>query len=191
MRREDQPMSMPPNLPDPASSPTAGGGRCLGGAVVCAPRRLLPGEDGGAVLALIRAAFAGMDGRIDPPSSAGRLDLAAIARQAAEGEVWLIDDSGAVLAGVFLTPLPGRLYIGKLAVTAGAMRQGLGRQLLNHAATRARALGLSMLELQTRVELVENHAFFRACGFVQTAETAHPGYGRATSLTFTRRLDAG
>ena len=184
-------MKPPPNQPEPAPSPTEGGGRRPGGPVRRAPRRMAAQEDGGAVLALIRAAFAGMDGRIDPPSSAGRLDLAAIARQAAEGEVWLIEDSGAVLAGVFLTPLPGRLYIGKLAVAAGAMRQGLGRRMLTHAATRARALGLSMLDLQTRVELVENHAFFRACGFVQTAETAHPGYGRATSLTFTRRLDAG
>jgi len=184
-------MSAPPNHPDPALSPTEGGGRCLGGAVARSPRRMAPAEDGGAVLALIRAAFAGMAGRIDPPSSAGRLDLAAIARQAAEGEVWLIEDHGAVLAAVFLTPLPGRLYIGKLAVAAGAMRQGLGRQMLDHAALRARALGLPMLELQSRVELVENHDFFRACDFVQTAATAHPGYGRVTSLTFTRRLDAG
>ncbi len=191
LRREDQPMKPPPNQPDPALSPTARGGRRPGGPVVRAPRRMAPGEDGGAVLALIRAAFAGMDGRIDPPSSARRLDLAAVARQAAEGEVWLIEDHGAVLAAVFLTPLPGRLYIGKLAVAAGAMRQGMGRRMLDHAAARARVLGLPVLELQARVELVENHDFFRACGFVQTAATAHPGYGRATSLTFTRRLDVG
>lgn len=180
-------MSAPLNQPNPAPSPALRGGHRFCGA----PRRMVASEDGGAVLALIRAAFAGMDGRIDPPSSAGRLDLAGVARQVAEGEVWLIEDRGALLASVFLTARPGRLYIGKLAVAPGVVRQGLGRQLLDHAAARARALGLPALELQVRVELIENHAFFRACGFVQAAATAHPGYGRATSLTFARRLDAG
>jgi hypothetical protein len=36
------------------------------------------------------------------------------------------------------------------------------------------------------VELLENHATFRALGFVQTAATAHTGYTRPTSLTFER-----
>ena len=51
------------------------------------------------------------------------------------------------------------------------------------AETRARALGLPVLELQTRVELTENHAAFRALGFAQTGATAHPGFDRPTSLT--------
>jgi hypothetical protein len=49
------------------------------------------------------------------------------------------------------------------------------------------ALGLDHLELQTRVELTENHATFRAMGFVETGRTAHPGYDR-TSITFRRAL---
>jgi hypothetical protein len=49
---------------------------------------------------------------------------------------------------------------------------------------RARALGFPTLELQSRVELVENHAAFTAMGFTQTEATAHAGYGRPTSLTF-------
>jgi hypothetical protein len=40
------------------------------------------------------------------------------------------------------------------------------------------------VELQTRIELVENHAIFAALGFVETARTAHKGYDRPTTLTF-------
>jgi len=44
------------------------------------PRQLLPGDDPAPVLALVRASFAYMDGRIDPPSSMHRLSEDDIAR---------------------------------------------------------------------------------------------------------------
>jgi GNAT superfamily N-acetyltransferase len=148
------------------------------------PYRAGSGTDWGAVLALIQREFGYMEGRIDPPSSMHALTEAAIAAQAAEGEVWLI--GAEPLACVFLTPKPPWLYVGKLAV-AGALRgQGLARQLIEVAAQRAKAQGLAGLQLQTRVELVENHAAFAALGFVQTDATAHEGFDRPTSLTFTR-----
>lgn len=153
-----------------------------------APRRLSPDEPTGWLLALIRESFGDMDGRIDPPSSMHRLTEADVVRQAAEGEVWVIGRE----ACVFLTPKPPALYVGKLAVAPGARRKGHARALVELAETRARALGLSALTLQTRVELAENHETFRRLGFVETGTTAHPGYDRPTSLTFTKamRLDA-
>jgi hypothetical protein len=45
-----------------------------------------------------------------------------------------------------------------------------------------------VLELQTRVELEENHAAFRAMGFAEAGRTAHPGYDRPTSITFRKDL---
>jgi ribosomal protein S18 acetylase RimI-like enzyme len=139
-----------------------------------------------AVLALIRAEFAHMDGRIDPPSSAHALTPEAIAEQARTGEIWIIGRPP--VACVFLTPKPRALYVGKLAVAATHRRQGLARILIGLAETRARALHLPALELQTRVELTENHATFRALGFVEVARSAHPGYDRPTSLTFRRHV---
>jgi len=88
-------------------------------------------SDWPALLALLQAAFADMDGRIDPPSSLARLDVDAL---------------------------------------------------------RARDHGRTALELQTRIELTENHATFAALGFAKVAETAHPGYTRATSITLRRRV---
>lgn len=145
-----------------------------------APRRAEP-ADYPAVLSLIRAEFAYMDGRIDPPSSQHRLTIDDIAQQARDGEIWVVGTEP--LACVFLTPKPDVLYLGKLAVAGTARGRGLARALITTAAQRARALGRPALELQTRVELVENHATFAAMGFSETARTAHPGYARPTSLT--------
>lgn len=153
------------------------------------PRRVTPDDDPQPVLALIRAAFAGMAGRIDPPSSARDLTAEGLRQQAATSEIWVLDDAGAPIACMILTARPEWLYLGKLAVAADHRGAGLGRQLVDHACLRAMALGLRGVELQTRVELTENHAAFAAMGFDRIAETAHPGYDRPTSLTFRRITD--
>ncbi len=144
------------------------------------PHQAVAPFDWPGLLDLIHRAFAGMEGRIDPPSSLHRLTAQALADQ--PGEVWVIGTPP--VACVILTPQPDLLYVGKLAVDPAARRQGHARRLLDLAAERAQAMGLEALELQTRVELVENHALFRHLGFVQTAATAHPGFERPTSLTF-------
>ncbi|RAP40445.1 GNAT family N-acetyltransferase [Rhodovulum viride] len=152
-----------------------------------APRRLAADDPALAgVLDLIRRSFASMDGRIDPPSSMHRLRLADIAGHCASGEVWAI--GAPPFACVFLTPRPDRLYLGKLAVDPARRGEGHGRALVDLAETRARALGLPCLELQTRVELTENHRIFGALGFRPAGTSAHPGYDRPTSITMERAI---
>ena len=147
------------------------------------PRRIGPADPTLAqILTLIRAEFAGMDGRIDPPSSMHRLtqdDLAALGL-----EVWAI--GAPPLACVVLTPQADTLYLGKLAVAGPARGRGFARRLTDLAADRARALGLPGVTLQVRVELTENHATFTRLGFEEVGRTAHPGYDRHTSITFRR-----
>ncbi|UYV39653.1 GNAT family N-acetyltransferase [Rhodobacteraceae bacterium D3-12] len=140
------------------------------------------------VLALMHRAFAPMDGVIDPPSSLARMTLASLAQPAVESELWVIAPSDQPIACVTLTPKADTLYIGKLATDPARQRSGLARRLIALAEVRARALNLPSLSLQTRVELTANHATFRALGFAQTGATAHPGYDRPTSLTFTKPL---
>ena len=137
------------------------------------------------ILALLHEAFVYMEGRIDPPSSLRDLTPEALTRQTETREIWVI---GAPVACVFLTPKPGALYVGKLAVAAGHRGQGLARRLVDLAEERARDHGLPMLELQTRVELVENQTAFRAMGFQEVGRTAHPGYDRPTSITYRRAV---
>ncbi len=137
------------------------------------------------LLSLIRRAFAGMEGRIDPPSSLHALTAEAIAHQAVTGEVWVCGPNEACM---FLTLKPGRLYLGKLAVDPLLQGQGLGRGLVRLAEERARNLGYDRLELETRVELVENHAIFRKLGFAEVGRSAHLGFDRPTSITFAKTV---
>lgn len=150
------------------------------------PRRLTGDEPMEPILNLVRAAFAYMDGVVDPPSSVHRLTGDGIARAAREGEVWVLEEADRPLACLFLTPEPDRLYIGKLAVAESLRRRGLARQLLAHAEARAKALGLPVLEMRSRVELTGNHVAFEAMGFARTGTTAHEGFDRPTSVTFAK-----
>lgn len=134
-------------------------------------------------LRLIQVSFVYMDGRIHPPSSMHRLTAEALAEHARDHELWIIRDRESLAACVQYTIRPDCLYVGKLSVAAPHRRQGLARRLLAHAEARARALGLPAVELQTRIELTENHRTFAAMGFIKTAESAHLGYDRPTSIT--------
>ena len=127
-----------------------------------------------------------MQGRIAPASSMHALTPEGIAEQATTGEIWIIGSPA--VACLFLTPKPGSLYLHKLAVDPAHQGQGHARSLIGTAATRARALGLPALTLSTRVELLENHAVFRALGFFETGRSAHPGFTCPTTLHFTLPL---
>jgi len=154
-----------------------------------APRRVSPDyPNWDAVLRLILDAFAFMEGQIDPPSSAHRLTVTDMAAQAGSGAVWGVEDAGRPVGCLFARAQGDALYIGKLAVAETHRGRGLARRLVAAAEAEARARALPWLELQTRIELTENHAAFARLGFAKTGETAHPGYDRPTSITMRRRL---
>ncbi len=144
--------------------------------------------DWAAILRLIRTEFAYMDGRIDPPSSMQRLTEADIAAKAESGEVWVVGNPP--VACMFLTLRAESLYLGKLAVSGDQRGKGLARALVGVAQIRAKVFGLAAVELETRVELVENHATFRALGFVEVGRSAHPGHVQPTSITFRKPVQA-
>jgi ribosomal protein S18 acetylase RimI-like enzyme len=89
---------------------------------------------------------------------------------------------------VILTPHAEVLYLGKLAVDAGHQGRGLARRLVTLAEARARGVGLAVLELQTRVELVENQRVFERLGFVETGRSAHAGFTQPTSITYRKEV---
>lgn len=139
-------------------------------------------------MSLILRAFAFMDGRIDPPSSALALTAGSLARKA-RSETVLLAHLGERLAGcAFLAERGDCIYLGKLAVDPASQGQGIGRALLAAAEDHARRAGKPAIELQTRVELTENHVAFSRLGFRETARTAHAGYRRPTSLTMRKGL---
>jgi ribosomal protein S18 acetylase RimI-like enzyme len=146
----------------------------------------------GEALDVMRAAFAGMQGRIDPPSSLGDLTVERLSQTASEAEVWVATtkakatEFGLIVGTVILTPKDKVLCVGKLAVSD--RRTGFGRALMAMAEDRAQALGFGWLELESRVELFEVHAVFKALGFREIGRTTHAGYVRATSILFRKRV---
>lgn len=141
-------------------------------------------DDASWILELIQRVFIAHDGRIDPPSSMHRMSVADVEAQIAEREVWVVGQE----ACLFLTPQVDALYLGKLAVTQDARGKGYARSLIDQATSRAQALGKPRLRLQTRVELTENHAIFRALGFEKTGTKSHPGFDRPTSVSFEKPI---
>jgi GNAT superfamily N-acetyltransferase len=140
------------------------------------------------LLGLLRGSFAFMDGRIDPPSSLTRMGVEELKTKAAEETLIIATDGQELMGCAFAAVREDCVYVGKVAVASSARRQGVARAMMNTAENLAREHNRSYLELQTRVELVENHATFRALGFTKVAETAHPGYSRPTSITMRRRV---
>jgi GNAT superfamily N-acetyltransferase len=124
-----------------------------------------------------------MDSRINPPSSALRLTAQSMKADADKSALLIAERAGDLVGCVFAQVKGDALYIGKLAVRPGLQGAGIGRKLVDAAREEARRRGLGMLELQTRVELTENHATFARMGFVKTGETAHEGFDRPTSIT--------
>jgi GNAT superfamily N-acetyltransferase len=140
------------------------------------------------LLKLLHEAFAYMEKRIDPPSSLHRFTPASIAEKTKDETLFLATDADEVVGCVFARRQGDALYIGKLAVRADRQGRGIGRRLMDATERLARDSGLQHMELETRIELVENHATFSAMGFVKTAESFHPGYDRPTSITMRKRL---
>lgn len=137
---------------------------------------------------MILAAFAYMEARINPPSSALRLTAQSMKADADKGALLLAERAGDLVGCVFAQVKGDALYIGKLAVRPGLQGAGIGRKLVDAAREEARRRGLGILELQTRIELVENHATFARMGFVKTGEDAHEGFDRPTSITMRAKL---
>ena len=129
-------------------------------------------------------AFAGMEGRINPPSSLTSMTLESLRQMASKAEIWVAGDP--VVGTVILTLMEKVLYVGKLAVLDP--HQGLGRALMALAEERAVALGFEWLELQSRVELVEVHAVFKRLGFVEVRRTTHEGFTRPTGILFRKAV---
>jgi len=135
------------------------------------------------VHALLTESFAYMADRIDPPSSLLHMTAETLAKKARRETLLLAMLDDRIVGCLFLRTEPGTLYAGKLAVDAEFRGHGIARRLLNAAAERARESGLPALELQTRIELTENHQAFARLGFVKRAETTHEGFDRPTSIT--------
>lgn len=140
------------------------------------------------VHALLTECFAPMEGRIDPPSSLQKMTPASLAENARAHDFVVLTEGESVVGFGLAEARVHSLYLSKLAVHPDWRGQGNSREIIDLFERLARNLDLESLTLQTRVELIENHATFRALGFQKSDETRHHGYDRVTSYTFTKLL---
>lgn len=140
------------------------------------------------VLALLQQSFEYMQGRIDPESSLNRLDVNKIRKKAATEYLYIVHNNGLLVACVFAAPRKDHVYLGKLAVRSDYRRRGLARTLVSQVEALAIQLELPEVEIETRIELVENQRLFERLGYRRTAEKSHPGYDRPTSVCYRKRV---
>lgn len=138
------------------------------------------------LLRLIQKAYAYMEDRIDPPSSMHKLTENLLKQKAKDEVLLLAQEEGQLVGCAFVREQEDSLYIGKLAVDTSVQGRGIGHQIINACIRLANEAGKPDIELETRVELLENHAFFSLMGFQKIAENAHAGYDRPTSFTMRR-----
>ncbi len=144
----------------------------------------------GEILGLLQTAFAYQRDRIDPPSSVDRLNEESLAARSREEQLIIATHEGRLAGCVFAKRSSAFVYMGKLAVWPHLQGRGIGRLLVQAVEDFAREGGHSLLELETRIELTENHETFAKLGFVKVAEKAHEGFDRPTFITMQKRLVA-
>ena len=143
-------------------------------------------SDWSALLGLLRSAYAYMAPLINPPSSLLRMDVAEFQEKARHEALILALESSRILGCAFAVVREDCVYVGKLAVDESARRLGVARRIMEAAETIARQNAKAYLELETLIELLENHKTFAALGFSKVAEKAYPGFDRPTSITMRR-----
>lgn len=135
------------------------------------------------LLALLHSAYAYMESRINPPSSLLRMDVHQLEKKARDEALILAFEDQRLIGCAFASLREDCVYVSKLAVDTAVRRRGVARKMMQEAERFARANARPFVELETRIELIENHKTFAALGFSKVAESAHPGFDRPTSIT--------
>ena len=129
-----------------------------------------------------------MEARIDPPSSFNALTPELLQEKTVDETLLIVLEDETLVACAFFKQMPDAIYVGKIAVDVKYQKRGIARNIMEMAADFARERDKQWLELQTRIELIENHKTFAALGFVKTGEIAHEGFNRPTSITMRRMV---
>ncbi|MGL1919399.1 MAG: GNAT family N-acetyltransferase [Hyphomicrobiales bacterium] len=132
--------------------------------------------------------FSYMDGKIDPPSSLHKMTEQSLKTKADKENLLVVYDDDRIVACAYFDQRPEVVYVGKVAVTDSHRKQGIANQIFDHAAQFAQNNGIAFLELETRIELTNNHQAFAKMGFEITQYNSHQGYSMSTSVTMRKAV---
>ena len=99
------------------------------------------------------------------------LPVSVLERSRRAGLAWVaVGNADEPVAYLVAEPVDGGLHVEQVSVHPGHARRGIGRALLEHAATHAGAAGLRALTLTTFERVPWNAPYYRRCGFRVLAE---------------------
>ncbi|QKW23830.1 GNAT family N-acetyltransferase [Kitasatospora sp. NA04385] len=122
----------------------------------------------------------------DEPFSAAEL-----APFLAAGLAWVaVDGADRPVAYLIAERIDGALHVEQVSVHPAHARRGIGRALLEHLATRARAEGVSALTLTTFADVPWNAPYYARCGFHPVPDdTLGPGLREVRAREAAHGLD--
>jgi ribosomal protein S18 acetylase RimI-like enzyme len=129
----------------------------------------------GAIKAIVAAAYAKYVPRIGRRPAPMDDDYATALERA---DVSVFERDGEITGLLVLVVEPGRLLIENVAVDPGHQGEGIGRELLSHAESEARARGLGAVRLYTNAKMVENIALYGRLGYREVERDGRSGFAR-------------
>jgi ribosomal protein S18 acetylase RimI-like enzyme len=90
----------------------------------------------------------------------------------------VIEAAGSVRGYMIAWPESDAYFIDNIGVDPESQGGGLGRRLIDHAASQAERLGLPALRLYTNALMSENLAMYAHIGFVETHRALEKGFHR-------------
>src|SRR5262245_25254098 len=135
--------------------------------------RIASADDVSRIRAIARAAYAKYVPRIghEPAPMAANYE-----EDVAAQRVVVIDVGGSVIGYMVAWPEPDAYFIDNIGVEPTAQGKGLGRRLIEHAATDAHRRGLPALRLYTNAAMVENLSMYAYLGFIETHRAVEKGF---------------
>jgi ribosomal protein S18 acetylase RimI-like enzyme len=138
-------------------------------------RRATP-DDTDRIRAIARAAYIKYVSRIGREPAPMVSDFAALI---AVGHVIVAEDREGIKGYLIGWPEADAYFIDNIAVDPEHQGHGLGRYLIEYAATEAKRLWLPAVRLYTNVAMTENLAMYAHIGFVETHRATEHGFERA------------
>jgi len=138
--------------------------------------------DAGTVREVVHAAYQRYVARIGKPPGPMLDDYP---QRIADGQVWVLEDDGAIAGVLVLEERPDGFLLDNIAVSPDRQGSGFGRTLIAFAETEARRRGWRDIQLYTHALMTENQALYRRVGFVETAHVQEKGFDR---VYMTKRL---
>lgn len=144
--------------------------------------------DAAGVAAIIQAAYAEFQDKLDPPSGAHNETEESIAALFASERCALAGWGDQAAGCVFFRINERDTYLHRLAVAPAYRRHAVGRALVTYVEEQARKGNSGRVRLGVRLQLAANQVYYRNLGYAVTSHHSHPGYSYPTYVSMTKDI---